>query len=64
MKIAAMVMVTLYIIYWSYVTSHGVVADECWKSGGDQSHRATLSLLIVLPTALVVCALVYLWSLA
>lgn len=62
MKIAAMTMVTLYIIYWAYNNAQGVLADECWQSGGQRGDRVTLSLLVVLPNAIALAALVYLWS--
>lgn len=62
MKIAALVFVTLYILYWVLNVVSSVPNDPCWGRGGQHSDRVAISLLVVLPAAVSLCALVYLWS--
>ena len=63
MKIAALAMVTLFVIYFSYNLSQDVMADECWRPGGQAHHRFGVVVFVVAPTALALASLVYLWSL-
>ena len=61
MKIAALVLVTLHALVYIIPLVQQVRTDACWKAGGSTSDRPAVSLL-ALCGALVVCALLYLWS--
>lgn len=61
MKIAALTMVTLFVIYFAYNMSRDIVADGVLKSGS-VGERGGVLVLVVLPTVLTLASLVYLWT--
>mgnify|MGYP000287633987 CR=1 FL=1 len=61
MKITSLVVVTLHSLVYIIPLVQQVRTDACWQAGGSSSDRAAVSLLAMLG-AVVVCALLYLWS--
>lgn len=61
MKIAALTMVTLFVIYFAYNMSRDIVADGVLKSGS-VGERGGVLILAILPSILSLASLVYLWT--
>lgn len=61
MKIAALTIVTLYILYWTMNVMMSVPNDPCWAPDGRSSDRVSIAVLVIAPVAASLMSLVVLW---
>lgn len=61
MKIAALVLVTLFVLFWSLNGVAAGVNDKCWRPDGLVSERAGIALMLLL-LAVSNASMVVLWS--